>query len=283
MTETKPKGMTPAESWAWDMWPPGSLFRRAALWKYGSAGRAAEGVERAEVRATLPGEHGLECIFYEYIAARTVHLRKEVYVAWVVEGGEFRPGEFVGLALEHSPRAELQKYQMARGLLGGESAYGMGRTTRVTFVCYAPKGSGAAAKAIEAISDALKKLETVATWPEGKRSWFGMRHGRAWVKAASAGGSAYRPPADALPSRSGPPKPPKAPPGLAPASPRCWTKKVDALLRSWGHEDVADERRRERANRPPSKGARAAWARRQLEELEGQTDPFGLGRGDSWT
>lgn len=164
----------------------------------------AEGVERAELRAVLPGTHGLECVFYEYIAHRTARLRRRAYVTFVVEGGEFRPSALLGVS-EHSPRRECQGYQMAGALLGGEQAYGKGTALTVSFVCYSPEGSGAADEAVGEIRDALEKLREVSTWPDGKRSWFGIRHGNAWVKVAAHGAPAYRPPG--LPYRAGPPKP----------------------------------------------------------------------------
>lgn len=194
-------------------------------------------VERAELRAVLPGEHGLECTLYEYVAHTTVHLRKKVYVALVVEDGEFRPGK----PYEHTPRAELQSYQLAHGLLGGETPYGEGRRLEVTFVCYSPEGSGAAEEAVEAIRGALRKLREVVTWPDRKRSWFGMRHGAAWTKRAKQEGldRAYRPPLGALPYRSGPPKPPG---GVAEAGFR-------GRLERWGLLEDWDRRRAERKTR----------------------------------
>ncbi len=62
-------------------------------------------------------------------------------------------------------------------------------------------------------------------------------------------------------------------------------QRVDALLESWGHKDVADERREARARRPPARGRRdrAAWAKRRLEELEREADPFGRAGGSTWT
>ncbi len=59
----------------------------------------AFGWERSELRAVLPGKHGLDCVFVQVLAYRTCHLREKVYITVEVEGEEFRPLE----AIEHSP------------------------------------------------------------------------------------------------------------------------------------------------------------------------------------
>lgn len=192
---------------------------------------ATRGVERAELVATLPAPHGLECIVYEYIAHRTAHLRERVYVTFVVGDGEFRPANILGSAAEHAPRQECLGYLMARGLLEGEHAYGKGGPLEVSFVCYSLPGSGAAQEAVSEIRDAIETLGEVATWPDGKRSWFGIRHGAAWSKLSLCGG-AYRPPAGTLPYRAGPPAPP--------AGPSLNTSVRDHLER-WGLAENYDE------------------------------------------
>ncbi len=84
--------------------------------------------ERAEHRAVLPGEHGLECIYYQFLCYKTLHLRREVYVTFATEGVEFRPA-----ANEHLPHGELIRYQMKNMFAGGEQPYGKGRSLEVIF------------------------------------------------------------------------------------------------------------------------------------------------------
>lgn len=124
----KPEGMTPAESWAWDNTEPGSWQRWAIAWAYERANTRKEedrpsvgGWERREHRAVLPGKHGLECIFYQYLHYKTLHLRREVYVTFATEGVEFRPA-----ANEHIPHGELIRYQMENVLAVGEQSTGKG-------------------------------------------------------------------------------------------------------------------------------------------------------------
>lgn len=230
---------------------------KSALWAFGDPGSRGpkEGYERAELTATLPGKNGFECIFYQHLALRTSRLRRQAYITVVAEGEEFRPANIT----EHFPTAELTAYQMAASRIAGtwDEAFGKGRRLEVTFVCYSPAGSGAAREALGEIGDGLEKLREVATWPEGKRSMFGVRHGVGRV-AAMVGDVAhapYRPPEGVLSRRPRAPrpeprpvperKPPEHRPG--PGFSEMLDDRVDSLLRSWGHGDVADERK----NAPP--------------------------------
>lgn len=178
---------------------PGEIERLTREWAFGSGKGPAGGYERAELRAKLPGEHGLECIFYQYLAHRTQHLRKEVYVAYVVDGEEFRPA----LSAEHTPVSELAGYQLAAG---GVEAYGKGRPLEVTFVAYSPAGSSAASEAVSSIAAALEDLRPVAQKTERERTWFAARYGLRGVGAAM-GGAAYRPPRGVLSNRPAAPTP----------------------------------------------------------------------------
>ncbi len=232
---------------------------RAEWERITSHGKAAP-VEREEFTATLPGKIGLECVFSEYIAHRTVHLREQLYVTFVVEGGEFRPAAF-----EHSPRWELMRYQLANAFQRGEQAYGQGRPLEVSFVCYSPEGSGAAAEAVREIGEALTKLREVAEWPERKRSWFGIRHGATWTKEVRREASvpSYRPPEGALPYRDGPPV----------AENLEIRDAVRGHLERWGLLEDWEKMQEEREQRKTEK----LRERRRLEELERQADPFGFG------
>ena len=220
--------------------------------------RRSGGWERAEHRAVLPGKLGLECIFYQFLYYRTLHLSKEVYVTFATEGVEFRPA-----ANEHLPHGELIRYQMKNALTVGEQSYGKGRSLEVVFACYCPEGSGAADRAVRAIRGALEDLRDVARLPEGGRSKFGARYGmKSALKKMREPVACYRPPAGALPYRTGPPTAPRFS-GIS------FSERVDALLSSWGHKDLADERRRKREE--------ASRERRALQELERQANPFGIG------
>ncbi len=84
---------------------------------YLESARRSGGWERAEHRAVLPGKHGLECIFYQYLYYKTLHLRREVYITFTTEGVEFRPAAF-----EHIPHAELIRHQVKNVFAGGEAA-----------------------------------------------------------------------------------------------------------------------------------------------------------------
>jgi len=214
------------------------------------------GWERAEHRAVLPGKHGLECIFYQYLQYKTLHLRKEVYVTFAAEGVEFRPA-----TNEHLPHAELIRYQMKNALTvgEGEQAYGKGRSLEVVFACFSPEGSGAADQAVRAIREALEDLWDVALLPDGERSRFGFRYGmKAALMKMRGPVACYRPPAGALPYRTGPPT-------ALLFSGMSFSEAVDASLSSWGHKDLVDERRRKReeASRErdglPNEHRRSQW------------------------
>ncbi len=153
------------------------------------------GFERAEHRAVLPGKHGLECIFYQYLYYKTLHLRREVYITFTTEGVEFRPAAF-----EHIPHAELIRYQVKNVFAESEQSYGKGRSLEVEFACYSPEGSGAADLAVRAILQALEELREVARLPEGERTKFGFRYGMKSALLKIRGPVAcYRPPAGAVP------------------------------------------------------------------------------------
>jgi hypothetical protein len=157
---------------------------------YAERARRSGGWERAEHRAALPGTHGLECIFYQYLYYKTLHLRREVYITFTTEGVEFRPEAF-----EHIPCAELISYQM-RNVFTGEEAYGQGRPLEVVFACYCPEGSGAADLAVRAIREALEQLRGVARMPESERSKFGFRYGmKNALRKMREQVACYRPPA----------------------------------------------------------------------------------------
>lgn len=279
MTETKPEGMTPAESWAWDNTEPGSWQRQAmafgkALQERPQPASGATGYERAELRAVLPGKHGLECIFYQYLHYKTLHLRREVYITFATEGVEFRPA-----SNEHTPHGELLRYQMKAGMLAGtgEESYGRGRPLEVVFACYCEAGSGAADGAVRAIRDALEELRDVARLPDGERSKFGFRHGMksALVKMREQV-ACYRPPADALPYRAGPPEPARR--SEDPSAPRVasFGELVNGLLEAWGHGDLADERRAER--RRPRAGIKSRAPGGLADRAPaGPADPFDYG------
>jgi len=222
-------------------------------------------VERAELKATLPGTLGLECTLYEYIAYRTVKLCEQVYITFVVEDGEFRPAAF----WEHAPRSELQRYQLATAFQGREMAYGHGRTLEVSFVCYSPKGSVAAGEAVREIGGVLEKLREVAEWPERKRSWFGLRHGVGQAQEAIKGASGfpYRPPEDALPYREGPPVAGKPDTGST------IQEVVRGHLKRWGMAEDWDRMRAEGER----KKAEKRRERLLQEEIERQADPFAGG------
>jgi len=218
---------------------------------YVESARRSGGWERAEHRAVLPGKHGLECSVYQYLQYKTMHLRREVYVTFATEGVEFRPA-----TNEHIPHGELIRYQM-KNVFTGEQSYGEGRSLEVVFACYCPEGSGAADLAVSAIRGALEELRDVARLSEWERSQFGVRYGMksALIKMREHGTRCYRPPEGALPYRTGPP-------ASTLFSRMSFSKRVDALLSSWGHKDLADEMRRKREE--------ASRERRALRLLERQ-------------
>jgi len=225
---------------------------------YVESARRSGGWERAEHRAVLPGKHGLECSVYQYLRYKTLHLRREVYVTFATEGVEFRPA-----TNEHIPHGELIRYQMKNVFAVGGQSYGEGRSLEVVFACYCPEGSGAADLAVRAIRGALEELRDVARLPERERSKFGLRYGmKSTLIKMREPATCYRPPAGALPYRTGPPTAPLF-------SGTSFSEGVDALLSSWGHKDLADEMRRNREE--------ASRERRALRELERQADPFGIG------
>ena len=205
---------------------------KTILWASVGAGENAPkgGYERAELTATLPGEHGFECIFYGHLANRTARLRRAVYVTVVARGEEFRPAGFA----EHFPNTELAGYQMAGGV---EEAFGKGSALKVRFVCYSPPGSGAAEEAASEIRAGLEKLREVATWPEGKRSWFGLRHGLGAVGTSFADGpeGPYRPPSGVLSHRPEAPAPGPRKGNAPPARlGQFFDEAVSAHLKAWG-------------------------------------------------
>jgi len=250
---------------------------KSRLWLSGKASELApkEGYERAALAATLPGDRGFECIFYQYIASRTARLRERVYVTVIAEGEEFRPS---GLA-EHFPNGEFLAYQLEAGRLAGtgEEAFGKGRRLGVTFVCYSPPGSGAAEEAASEIRAALEKLREVTTWPDNKRSWFATRHGFGMASSVVGGGATppYRPPEGVLPRRPAAPVPPKP----APAGPpkKGFSERVEeargAVLERWGMLEDWDRMQAEREQRRAEK----LRQRLLLEEMERQAYPFGIG------
>lgn len=182
-TEARPKGLTPDEVWAWENSEPGSWVRRALAWAAPrreetrrreaevERRRAEAGWERGELRASLPGTLGLECIFYQFLAHKTCHLRGRLYVIVEAEGVRFRPGP-----AEHFPVEELARHQTRAG-----EAVGAGRELEVAFICYSPEGSGAAEEAVSLMVDGLQELREICGLPDGERSKFGTRHGTAHV------------------------------------------------------------------------------------------------------
>ena len=160
---------------------------------YLESARRSGGWELAEHRAVLPGKLGLECIFYQFLYYKTMHLSKEVYITLATEGVEFRPA-----TNEHVPHDELIRYQMKNVFVVGEGerAYGKGRSLEVVFAFYSPEGSGAADLAVRAIRQALEELRDVARLPEGERTKFGFRYGMKSALIKMRGPVAcYRPPA----------------------------------------------------------------------------------------
>lgn len=155
-------------------------------------------LEVTEIRPVIPGEHGLECIFYAFLTERTKHLFRRVYITCEAEGVEFRPR----LPTEHFPRLELIKYQ-ARELFAVK-ACGKGRTAlEVTFRCYSPAGSGAANEAAALIAASLVDLEEVAKKDERARSKFSWGCTVRYTRFLRSQDSffAYRPPPQELPFR----------------------------------------------------------------------------------
>ncbi len=156
--------------------------------------------ERSELRAVLPGKHGLDCVFTQVLAYRTSHLREKVFIRIEVEGEEFRPLEDA----EHSPYRELLGYRMiALAAVGREEAYGEGRELlEARFVCCSPSGSGAAEEAVREIAGVMGELEKFVGLDALARSvlaWkFALRYLLKTVRDASPG---YRPPSGALPHR----------------------------------------------------------------------------------
>jgi hypothetical protein len=197
----KPPNLTPLEEWAWQNGSESA--RRRMAWAYERTQKKeaecrAEGVERAVHRAVLPGEHGLECIFYHVLTERTKPLRERVYIVVEAESRKFSPEE----RYEHFPRKALIDYQFRGGGLRPVSAYGQGRTLEVTFVCYSPEGSGVAAEAVRLIAEALEELREVADKGEIQRSLFAWGYGARYTMAMLGRGGvivpAYRPPMEAL-------------------------------------------------------------------------------------
>lgn len=127
---------------------------------------------------------------------------------------------------------------------------------------------------MRAIRDALEELRDVARLPDGERSAFGFRHGmKAGLIKMREQVACYRPPEGALPYRAGPPAP-KPAAGLSFGE--MLDEQVDALLRAWGHPDVADERRVER--RRPRAGIKSRAPRGLVDRaLAGPADPFDYG------
>jgi hypothetical protein len=186
------------------------------------------GLERAVLRAAVPGVVGLECTFYNLLNNRTKHLRRRLYVAVAADGHEFRPRE----EQEHFPVTELVDYQMPDGLLGDEHAYGEGRPLEVALLCYSPAGSDAAAEAARLMGAALEELRKVSGWGERERDRFGWKHGMGHLRAMLAGKEglvpAYRPPPGALPPRGVLPKPAPRP------KPPTLEEVVRGNLERWG-------------------------------------------------
>ena len=156
--------------------------------------------ERSELRAVLPGKHGLDCVFAQVLAYRTCHLRKKVYITVEVEGEEFRPLENT----EHSPYGELiGDLKTALAARGREESHGEGRERlEARFVCYSPSGSGAAEEAVRSIVGVVEELQEFALLDGLARSvtaWkYALRYHLKTVRDASPG---YRPPSGALPPR----------------------------------------------------------------------------------
>ena len=259
---------------------------KTILWASGLAKDNAPkgGYEREELRATVPGENGLECTFYQYIARRTAHLRDRLYVTVVAEGEEFRPSYF----WEHFPNAELLAYQTEAGRLHGtgERAFGKGRRLKATFVCYSPPGSGGAEEAVSEIRAALEKLQEVAEWPDGKRSMFGARHGFGLVADGKASTAPYRPPEGVLAHRPSAPVPgPRR--GNVPRV-RSFAELVDERLRKMGERGalLADERARLRAEREQERALRRRGYLTQKETealMRGaSSEATGAGREKRW-
>ncbi len=231
-----------------------------------------ERYERAEIAATLPGCNGLECTVYQYFAAATMRLRERVYVTVSAEGEEFRPEGPV----EHFPHGELFRYQMEAGRAAGagEEAFGKGRELVATFTCYAPPRSGAAEEAVSEIRGALEKLREVASWPDGKRSWFALRRGLGGATAALAEGlgPAYRPPKGVLAYRPHAPKPgPRAENVPKPPPRPSFSETVRGHLERWG---VAEEWDRMQAERPKKPAARRT---RRVRPVPPEMEPW-----ESW-
>jgi len=116
---------------------------------------------------------------------------------------------------------------------------------------------------------ALPKLREVVTWPERKRSWFGLRYGVGTAREAMKGevGFPYRPPEGALPYRDGPP--------VAKSDTRSMIgDEVRGHLERWGMAEDWDRMQQEREQRKAEKRRE----RLLLEEMERQADPFERGQ-----
>ncbi len=146
-------------------------MKRLIIPGYVESARRSGGWERAEHRAVLPGELGLECIFYQYLYYKTLYLRRAVYITFTTEGVEFRPAAF-----EHIPHSQFVHHQ----LRNAEQSYGKGRSLKVVFTAYSPEGSGAAdldtmRRHHEQLGEVPPELGFYAWW----RRFFGRQGGRA--------------------------------------------------------------------------------------------------------
>ncbi len=148
--------------------------------------------ERVSFRAVWEG--GLDCLFYDPCAERTMHLRDELYVVVTAGGRRFAPSDLT----EHFPRVALAKRQ---GELGGRGHGGAG-VLEVGFVCFAPPGSGAAGEGRALILDALEEfggLGNLSGWSRNAVAVrYRRRHDWALLRGVLRGTvrGAYRPPAE---------------------------------------------------------------------------------------
>lgn len=169
----------------------------------------SEAFEYAEHRATLPGDCGIECTFYERLNARTFDLREGLYVTVEADGHDFRPSGLV----EHFPRSELVGYQACNSF----QALGKGKTLEVVFRFYSPTGSGFAEEGARIVAAALEGLEERLGASEWSRSMAagvdGRRVGRKLLQTSLQWPpkAPYRPPPGALSARLRVPQPPPKP------------------------------------------------------------------------
>lgn len=193
-------------------------------------------VETAEITTTVGAPQGLECTGYWILNDRTKHLRERLYVVAREGRQEFRPAR----RWEHFPVLELhEKGTTDAPTIGAGGA-------EITFVCYAPPGSGVAREAAGVIAETLREIGPLLSGSPFGRARAFISADLRFRKVVPVKGplhrgvgkdedppdstpAAYRPPQRALPLR---------PNGPEPSKPKTYGERIEEqkreMLKDWG-------------------------------------------------